>query len=110
MPYDPITGLPIDPTRPKPAVNTRIFLYHRTREPIVVEGKGKNDAERLADVQEQIKAKIKQGFRLERFDGQHPHSFDDHRMEHQTLTAADTTLDAATRKAAQDKLDAKAKR
>lgn len=89
--FDPITGLPVK-TAP-PAVNTRTMLYHSTREAIVVEGKGDTDAAKRADVAAQIQAKMKQGYTLNRPHGQHPHSNDDHRLEHQMRLAADKDAD-----------------
>ncbi len=93
MNFDPITGQPIDLTKkaaPAP-INTRTFLYHKTRAAIVVEGKGDTDAAKRADVAAQIKAKQAEGYTLTVPDDQHPHGKDDHRVEHlkvQTENAA----------------------
>ncbi len=102
--FDPITGLPIKAV-PAPR-NTRTMLYHPTRDSIVVEGVGTNDAERRIDVDKQIKAKQKEGYKLTRGEGQHPHSFDDHRMESQRLAADDGDKEAAAKLSAKEKLAA----
>ena len=98
--FDPITGLPMKAV-PAPR-NTRTMLYHATRDAIVVEGVGTNDAERRIDADKQIKAKQKEGYTLTRKDGQHPHSFDEHRMDQQRRDAEDGDREAAA------KLNAKA--
>lgn len=85
-----MSNLPIINTMNKVAqgpINTRTFLFHPTRPEIVIEGIGDSDAARLQSLAAQIAAKKKLGYSTERFHGQHPHSFDNDRVDFQTLQA-----------------------
>jgi len=88
-----------------PPLNTRTFLYHATKPEIVIEGKGANDTEIMADFKKQMAEKLKLGYSTERQQhGTHPHSLDTARVEMQQLAAANGDAEA------QKALDAKAKR
>ncbi len=100
--FDPKTGLPVRVG--PPPINTRTTLFHKTRATITVEGRGANDAEKRADVAAQVAAKQKEGYSLTRFDGQHPHSFDDHRMQLQQRQADAGDKDARAALEAKAKL------
>ncbi len=102
--FDPQTGVPVTANKVVKLVNTRTFMYHKVRPAIVVEGEGNTDPERRADVVVKIKAAEAQGYRLERFDGQHPHSFDAHRMDDQQRRAEEGDEAAKAALAAKAKL------
>lgn len=91
--FDPETGLPIKQV--VAPLNTRTAMYHPARPSIVVEGKGNTDVERRASLEHEINAKKKQGYRLERFHGQHPHSNDEHRLDFQRRSAEAGDKEAA---------------
>lgn len=99
--FDENTGAPIMPNRAP--INTRTYLYHPVRPAIVIEGKGETDAQKRESLAAQIEDKKLDGYSLTRFDGQHPHSNDVHRIDFQQRSAARGDKDAAA------KLEAKAK-
>lgn len=85
---------PFDPHRMPEAVkvvapvNTRTFLYHESKPEIIIEGVGKDDAERIADFDQKLRDKLKLGYSTDRQQhGTHPHSNDTARIEMQQLDA-----------------------
>ncbi len=106
--FDPITGLPVKAG--PPPINTRTMLYHRTRPAIVIEGKGENDVQIRENAAAQLKAKLAEGYAQTPFDGQHPHSFDDARMEVQQRAADAGDKEAKTKLAAKAKLKSEEER
>lgn len=90
--FDPQTGKRIVKAPPKPQL--RQMLYHNEGPPIVVIADAETPQECKAIFDQKIKDKLAEGYLKDRPHGQHPHSFDNHRVQMQQRLAANGDKEA----------------